>query len=139
MSGVVDGLLVVDKPGDWTSHDVVARARSAVLADWRGAARRRLPELLGSVRERGERHGELAYLVEPDLKEARGGLRDVVVLRALAATWLADRPHGELDDAAAFLLDVRDAVAVVTGVVMHAWLLSGGRRRDGSDAGDNEG
>ncbi|WP_454085025.1 [protein-PII] uridylyltransferase family protein [Georgenia sp. Marseille-Q6866] len=94
--------------------DVVTRARSAVLADWRAAARRRLPELLGSVRERGERHGELAYLVEPDLKEARGGLRDVVVLRALAATWLADRPHGELDDAAAFLLDVRDAVAVVT-------------------------
>ena len=27
MSGVVDGLLVVDKPRDWTSHDVVARAR----------------------------------------------------------------------------------------------------------------
>ncbi|MFC7491886.1 MULTISPECIES: tRNA pseudouridine(55) synthase TruB [unclassified Knoellia] len=27
MSGTVDGLLVVDKPRDWTSHDVVARAR----------------------------------------------------------------------------------------------------------------
>ncbi|MFW5471160.1 tRNA pseudouridine(55) synthase TruB [Knoellia sp. CPCC 206435] len=27
MSEVVDGLLVVDKPQDWTSHDVVARAR----------------------------------------------------------------------------------------------------------------
>jgi tRNA pseudouridine55 synthase len=27
VSGVVDGLLVVDKPRDWTSHDVVARAR----------------------------------------------------------------------------------------------------------------
>ena len=27
MSEVVDGLLVVDKPRDWTSHDVVARAR----------------------------------------------------------------------------------------------------------------
>ncbi len=27
MSEVVDGLLVVDKPSDWTSHDVVARAR----------------------------------------------------------------------------------------------------------------
>ncbi|WP_324653008.1 HD domain-containing protein [Georgenia sp. H159] len=94
---------------------VVARARSALLADWRGAARRRLPELLTSVRERGERHGELAYLIEPDLKEARGGLRDVVVVRALAATWLTDRPHGELDDAARFLLDARDAVAVVSG------------------------
>ncbi|WP_404383678.1 tRNA pseudouridine(55) synthase TruB [Knoellia locipacati] len=27
MSATVDGLLVVDKPSDWTSHDVVARAR----------------------------------------------------------------------------------------------------------------
>ena len=27
MSASVDGLLVVDKPSDWTSHDVVARAR----------------------------------------------------------------------------------------------------------------
>ena len=94
--------------------DVVTRARRALLDDWRGAARRRLPELLASVRERGERHGELAYLIEPDLKEARGGLRDVVVLGALTATWLADRPHGEVDDAAAFLLDVRDAVALVS-------------------------
>ncbi|TNC16757.1 HD domain-containing protein [Georgenia sp. 311] len=93
---------------------VVTRARRALLDDWRGAARRRLPELLASVRERGERHGELAYLIEPDLKEARGGLRDVVVLDALTATWLADRPHGEVDDAAAFLLDVRDAVALVS-------------------------
>lgn len=95
--------------------DVVARARRALLSDWRAAARRRLPELLTAVRERAERHGELAYLVEPDLKEARGGLRDVVAIRALAATWLTDRPHGELDEAAAFLLDARDAVAVVSG------------------------
>lgn len=27
MSDTVDGLLIVDKPSDWTSHDVVARAR----------------------------------------------------------------------------------------------------------------
>ncbi|MFC4556127.1 HD domain-containing protein [Georgenia faecalis] len=94
---------------------VVHRARSALLADWRGAARRRLPELVASVRDRGERFGELAYLIEPDLKEARGGLRDAVVVRALAATWLTDRPHAELDAAYRHLLDVRDAVAQVTG------------------------
>src|SRR5690606_9096320 len=51
---------------------VVHRARTALLEDWRAAARRRLPELLTSVRERAERHGEVAYLIEPDLKEARG-------------------------------------------------------------------
>ncbi|WP_263598906.1 [protein-PII] uridylyltransferase [Cellulomonas avistercoris] len=93
---------------------VVARATSALLADWRSAARRRLPELLASTRQRADRHGELAYLVEPDLKEARGGIRDAVVLSALAATWLTDRPHGAVDHAYAHLLDVRDAVQVVT-------------------------
>ncbi|QTE30543.1 [protein-PII] uridylyltransferase [Pengzhenrongella sicca] len=93
---------------------VVHRAKSALLTDWRSAARRRLPELLTSTRERADRHGELAYLIEPDLKEARGGIRDAVVLSALAATWLTDRPHGATDQAHAHLLDVRDAVQVVT-------------------------
>lgn len=94
---------------------VVARATSALLEDWRAAARRRLPELLASTKERAERHGELAYLVEPELKEARGGIRDAVVLSALAATWLTDRPHGAVDAAYEHLLDVRDTVQAVTG------------------------
>lgn len=93
---------------------VVARARTALLEDWRSAARRRLPELLATTRTRAERSGELAYLVEPDLKEARGGIRDAVVVFALAATWLTDRPHGAVDDAYAHLLDVRDALHLVT-------------------------
>jgi [protein-PII] uridylyltransferase len=93
---------------------VVHRAKSALLADWRSAARRRLPELLASTKQRAERHGELAYLIEPDLKESRGGIRDAVVLSALAATWLTDRPHGAVDNAYAHLLDVRDAVQVAT-------------------------
>ncbi len=96
----------------WVAGDaeVVERAQSAILADWRTAARKRLPELLESSRERAERFGELAYLIEPNLKESRGGLRDVVGLSALAATWLADRPHGAVDAAADHLLDVRDAL-----------------------------
>lgn len=94
---------------------LVHRAASAVLQDWRSASRRRLPELLASTRERAERFGELAYLIEPDLKEARGGIRDAVVLSALAATWLTDRPHGDVDRATSHLLDVRDAVQLVTG------------------------
>lgn len=93
---------------------IVTKASSALLTDWRSAARRRLPELLSSTRSRAERAGELAYLVEPDLKETRGGIRDAVVVFALAATWLTDRPHGAVDTAFAHLLDVRDAVHVVT-------------------------
>ncbi|MCK6210662.1 HD domain-containing protein [Georgenia sp. EYE_87] len=93
------------------------RAQEAVLADWRSGARRRLPDLLDSVAGRGERFGELAYLLEPDLKEARGGLRDAVVVDALVASWLAERPRGRLDVARAHthLLDVRDALALATG------------------------
>ncbi len=94
---------------------VVRQAASAILTDWRAAARRRLPDLLASAHQRAERSGELVYLIEPDLKEARGGLRDAVLLQALAATWLTDRPHGAVDRAYGHLLDVRDAVQVVTG------------------------
>jgi len=91
------------------------QARSAILADWRSAARKRLPDLLAASRVRAERFGELAYLIEPNIKESRGGLRDYVSLTALAATWLTDKPHGSVDDAANHLLDVRDAVHMVTG------------------------
>uniref|UniRef100_UPI000F8DBE68 [protein-PII] uridylyltransferase family protein n=1 Tax=Georgenia sp. SYP-B2076 TaxID=2495881 RepID=UPI000F8DBE68 len=103
---------------------VAGAASQAVLADWRSAARRRLSELLDSVAERAERAGELAYLIEPDLKEARGGLRDAVIVRALTATWLTDRPHGDLDRAYTHLLDVRDALTLVTGRRTNTLLLA---------------
>lgn len=96
-------------------ESVSLRAQSAVLADWRRSARRRLPELLNSVERRAENFGELAYLIEPDIKEARGGLRDAVVINALVATWLTERPHGELDRAVGTILDVRDALHHISG------------------------
>ncbi|MET9954179.1 [protein-PII] uridylyltransferase [Streptomyces sp. NPDC006339] len=89
--------------------------RTAVLADWRDQAPRRLPELDALCRERAERSGELQYLLEPDLKEARGGLRDAQALRAVAASWLADAPREGLDDARRRLLDARDALHLATG------------------------
>ena len=94
---------------------VVAAARSTVGFDWRANARRRLPQMVESLEARHERHGDLAQTIEPDLKEARGGLRDMTVLRALTAAWLADRPHGQVDAAYRTLLDTRDALHVVTG------------------------
>lgn len=96
-------------------ESLALQARSAILADWRSAARKRLPELLAASRARAERCGELAYLIEPNIKESRGGLRDYASLTALAATWLTDRPHGAIDDAAEHLLDVRDALHTVSG------------------------
>ncbi|MEO5608862.1 MAG: [protein-PII] uridylyltransferase [Ornithinibacter sp.] len=96
--------------------ELVAAARATVAHDWRGNARRRLPQLVDAVAARHQRQGELAQSIEPELKEAHGGLRDMSVLRALTQAWLADRPHGGgVDTAYGLLLDVRDAVHVVTG------------------------
>ena len=95
--------------------DVVNAARSTVAHDWRANARTRLGEMQDSVVQRHARQGDLAHLIEPDLKEAHGGLRDMSVLRGLTAAWLTDRPHGEVDDAYERILDVRDAIHVVTG------------------------
>ncbi|AZS84862.1 [protein-PII] uridylyltransferase [Streptomyces griseoviridis] len=94
---------------------LTASLRTAVLADWRNQAPRRLPELQELCAERAARQGELQYLLEPDLKEARGGLRDATALRAVAASWLADAPREGLDDARRRLLDVRDALHLATG------------------------
>jgi [protein-PII] uridylyltransferase len=95
--------------------DVVNAARSTVAHDWRANARTRLSEMHDSVLQRHARQGDLAHLIEPDLKEAHGGLRDMAVLRALTAAWLTDRPHGEVDEAYERILDIRDAIHVVTG------------------------
>ena len=96
-------------------EELVAGVRSTVSHDWRSGARTRLPQFVESVRARHHRHGDLSQQVEPDLKEALGGLRDVTVLDALTRAWLTDRPHGAVEPALHHLLDVRDALHVVTG------------------------
>lgn len=107
--GLLDARHVVGDLG------LTAGLRTAVLADWRNLAPKRLPELRELCEERAERQGELSYLLEPDLKEARGGLRDATALRAVAASWLADAPREGLADARRRLLDVRDALHLTTG------------------------
>jgi [protein-PII] uridylyltransferase len=94
---------------------LVSGARTALLDAWRGNARRRLPELVDALSERWQQFGDAAYLLEPDLKEARGGLRDMTALRALAATWLTDLPHAGVREPYERLLDVRDALHVTAG------------------------
>jgi [protein-PII] uridylyltransferase len=95
--------------------ELVKGARTALLDSWRGHARKRLPELLASLDERLATFGDAAYLLEPDLKEARGGFRDVSMLRALAASWLTDRPHVGVQEPHRRLLDVRDALHLASG------------------------
>ncbi|MBW3574174.1 MAG: [protein-PII] uridylyltransferase [Actinobacteria bacterium] len=54
--------------------------REAAAAQWRKRSSRWLAELGRRVAERHERAGEVAFLLEPNLKEGRGGLRDVHAL-----------------------------------------------------------
>ncbi|MCW2703135.1 MAG: glnD [Blastococcus sp.] len=95
--------------------DLAARLRTATLASWRQAASRLLPQLRDLRRDRARQLGELAFLLEPDIKEAYGGLREGQVLRAVAAAQLGDEPGAELEAAYSFLLDVRDELRRRTG------------------------
>ena len=91
------------------------RLRTAVLTQWRRDARSRLAELRDFVRGRAQRHGELAHVAIPDLKESMGGLRDATALKGLAAAWLVDVPHADLERCRRSLLDVRDVLHEVAG------------------------
>ena len=81
--------------------------RESMYAAWRADAAKRLPELHEVTLARWEAAGELAFLLEPDLKDARGGLRDVHAFRAFAAAQLIDPPGPTLAAARDLLLDVR--------------------------------
>lgn len=83
--------------------DLVTQTRAA----WRAGAATRLPELRAAGEERARTAGEVAFLLEPDLKEARGGLRDVHALAALAVAQVADPPNESVRAAHQVLLDVR--------------------------------
>jgi [protein-PII] uridylyltransferase len=69
-----------------------------------------LPIIEVQMAERRATAGDVAFLLEPDLKESHGGLRDVSVLRALSAyaPLLADYADlASLDDATALLTSIR--------------------------------
>lgn len=63
------------------ADEVVARTSDL----WRTRADKWLPLVDESVRARHHANGDLAFLLEPDLKEARGGTRDLRVMQAVAA------------------------------------------------------
>jgi len=95
--------------------DLTERLRAGALEDWRSAAPARLAELHGAHDERTRTFGELAFLLEPDLKEARGGLRDVHAIQAVAAAWVAPAPGPKVRTAYEQILDARHALHEVTG------------------------
>ena len=66
------------------------------LSQWQKRAKRWLADLSARVKARHAQAGEVAFLLEPDLKEGRGGLRDVHALRwaeaARSLLWQGDDP-----------------------------------------------
>jgi [protein-PII] uridylyltransferase len=95
--------------------DLVASVQSESLDSWRKQARSRLPELRKSLVQRHERAGELAYLLEPDVKEARGGLRDINALRAISLSGATNVPLERISWAESKLNDVRETLHQTSG------------------------
>ncbi|MGH3739240.1 MAG: [protein-PII] uridylyltransferase, partial [Micromonosporaceae bacterium] len=107
--GLLDARFVA---GDRSLAD---RVREAAVADWRSQARRRLPALREVTEERWSAHGELAFLLEGDVKEARGGLRDVAALRGIGYAQIAEAADPAVRHAHARLLDVRETLHQAAG------------------------
>ncbi|MDG4792548.1 [protein-PII] uridylyltransferase [Micromonospora sp. WMMD1082] len=102
--GLLDARLVA---GDPELADTLVRSATD---HWRRTAVRQLAPLRESTAARWRAHGELAFLLEGDLKEAAGGLRDVGILRAIATAGITDALRPAVHAAHLRLLDTRDAL-----------------------------
>jgi [protein-PII] uridylyltransferase len=107
--GLVDARHLAGDP------DLTARLREVTLSQWRQRARAHLPVLRELTTQRWRHHGELAFLLDGDIKEARGGLRDVRVLRGVAYAQVSDAWRPPVRAAYTRLLDVRDCLHLVAG------------------------
>ena len=97
--------------------ELAADLSKRALEQWQGRASRWLAALRESVAERHAKAGEVAFLLEPDLKEGRGGLRDVHALRwaEIARRILFEGDHEALAAAHAVVLGVRVELQRRTG------------------------
>ncbi len=103
--------------GDATVFDGLAARVLDTGSPWRAATTDALREL---VAERHRRYNHTIYHLEPDIKEAPGGLRDLSAIRTLtaltpadadgAASLIAGRHDEALDEAEEFLLRIRSMV-----------------------------
>ncbi|MEP7179489.1 MAG: [protein-PII] uridylyltransferase [Pseudonocardiales bacterium] len=88
--------------------------RARILDVWRSTAEKRTGELHELSRARWLAAGDGAFLLEPNLKDSRGGLRDAQSLHALAAAQLVDFP-APVRAAYPVLLDARGELHRRTG------------------------
>lgn len=96
-------------------RELTASLLAAATDQWRRTALRQLSQLREVTEARWRVHGELAFLLEGDLKEASGGLRDIGILRGIALAGIADPMRPAARAAHLRLLDTRDALHVAVG------------------------
>ena len=117
-TAVLDGRALAGDETPWT--EAFARVLAPIRADPRAFAR----ALRRDAEERSDKHGAVSSLLEPDLKEGAGGLRDVHALgwlqaatgRPLEETALMRVAEREAVDAAEeFLERARSALHLETG------------------------
>jgi [protein-PII] uridylyltransferase len=109
------GLAMLDARHIAGDSDLSALLVGGARRQWRTGIASRFEELVEHTQARWQRSGQIAHRAEPDLKNGRGGLRDVQLLNALAIAQLADvypsrslaSPTGTLGDAHLALLNVR--------------------------------
>ena len=103
--GLLDGRMVWGEPR--VAEPLLEKARAA----WRDRlGTRYLPLLEHQMADRRAEAGDVAFLLEPDLKESHGGLRDLSVLRALSAYAPLLPEYADLaslESATALLTDIR--------------------------------
>ena len=87
------------------SKALVDEARAKLLSQWRVLLQKHFDSFVSTAIARWRRSGTLATMANPDIKNGRGGLRDIQFIRALALGNLADAPR--LDAERDLLLDVR--------------------------------
>jgi [protein-PII] uridylyltransferase len=103
--GLLDARMVWGEPR--VAEPLLEKAKAA----WRDKlGTKYLPVLEDQMAARRAAGGDVAFLLEPDLKESHGGLRDVSVLRAIAA-YAPELPDyadlGSVDQATRLLTDIR--------------------------------
>jgi [protein-PII] uridylyltransferase len=88
------------------SGELGDRLIRAAREQWRARSRKWCPDLERSVQDRRDRLDSVAFVLEPDLKDGAGGLRDATIFRGLAVAFPVE-PSPELEAAAASLFAAR--------------------------------
>jgi [protein-PII] uridylyltransferase len=97
------------------NQDLIDAVAQDATESWRKNFKINFPQIVTLVTQRASRSGELAYLLEPDLKESRGGLRDINTIRAIALTGSVPVALDRLAAAESLLMKVRETLHEVSG------------------------